>query len=197
MTGLEKIVEQILSEADGEAEKIKTAAKAEADKILLDAEKEAGKIKLQSDSRIDMEKKSREARAKSSADLKKRQAILRAKQDIISDILDKAYKQVLSLDDAEYFDILLKMVKKYSQDRDGKIYFSEKDLNRLPRGYGKKIEKLAAENGGSLSVAEESCNIDGGFILNYGGIEENCSFKAIFSSEKEKLADKVNQFLFA
>lgn len=197
MTGLEKIVEQILAEAGGEAEKIRADAKAEADRISADAKAEAEKIKLQSDNRIDMDKANKTARAQSSADLKKRQAILKAKQAIISDVIDKAYNQVLSMDEKEYFDLMLKMLKKYAQGKSGKVFFSEADLKRLPEGFDKKIEAAARENGGALSIAEDSRNLDGGFILNYGGIEENCSFKAIFSSEKEKLADKVNQFLFA
>ena len=197
MTGLDKIVEQILAEAQGEAEKITTDAKAEADKLLADAKAEAEKIKLQSDARIETDKAGKSARAKSSADLKKRQAILKAKQAIISDIIDKAYRQVLNLDEAEYFDLMLRMISKYAQSKSGQIFFAEADLKRLPKGYDKEIEKAAQTNAGTLAVAETSRNIDGGFILNYGGIEVNCSFKAIFSSEKEKLADKVNAFLFA
>ena len=39
--------------------------------------------------------------------------------------------------------------------------------------------------------------MDGGFILCYGGIEENCSFDAIFDSAREHLQDAVQRILFA
>ena len=75
MTGLEKIVEQILEDANAEAENILNAAKQEADSIIKKAESDAAKIKAQSDEKIAIEQTGGEARAKSSSDLKKRQAI--------------------------------------------------------------------------------------------------------------------------
>ena len=38
---------------------------------------------------------------------------------------------------------------------------------------------------------------NGGFVLVYGGIEENCSFEAMFAAQREKLQDQVHAFLFA
>ena len=50
--------------------------------------------------------------------------------------------------------------------------------------------------GGSLTVSPEAAPIDNGFILKYGGIEENCSLRALFSSMKDQLQDKVNAALW-
>ena len=38
--------------------------------------------------------------------------------------------------------------------------------------------------------------MDGGFILIYGGIEENCTIKALFDAKRDELSDKVNRQLF-
>ena len=46
-------------------------------------------------------------------------------------------------------------------------------------------------------LAKEPKELDGGFILVYGGVEENCSFKALISAKKDELADKVHQLIFA
>jgi V/A-type H+-transporting ATPase subunit E len=197
MTGLEKIVEQILADARLKSEEIKKAAEAEAGQILEDAQKNAGRTKTQSAERINIDKKNKAARAKSSADLKKRQALLSAKQEIITDIIDKAYDKMLNLDTEEYFLCIEKLISRYASDKKGKVFLSEKDLKRAPKGFAEKVAEAGKQAGGSLVLADESRNIDGGFVLGYGGIEENCSFKAIFSSERERLADKVNQFLFA
>ena len=48
----------------------------------------------------------------------------------------------------------------------------------------------------ALRVSNGNCDIDGGFILIYGGIEENCSFRAMLDANREHLADKVNELLF-
>ncbi|MGN0393846.1 MAG: V-type ATP synthase subunit E [Coprococcus sp.] len=197
MTGLEKIVEQILEEANTCASDIIKTANADADKIIAEAEKTAGKIQVQSDEKLVLEKASGDARAKSSSDLKKRQAVLKAKQEIINDIIDKAYKKILNLDDDKYFALIEKCLDKSIQNGNGEIYFSDKDLKRLPKDMEARIAKTAEAKGGKLVIADKPKNIDGGFILVYGGIEENCSFKAMFNAERERLADKVNSFLFA
>lgn len=197
MTGLEKIAGQILEDANAEAETILNAAKKEADAIIKKAEKDAGKVKAQSDEKISLNKVSGEARAKSSSDLKKRQAILLAKQEIINEVLDKSYAEILNMDDKQYFGMIEKMIEKFALAKDGEICFSEKDLGRLPADFEKKAEKVAKAKGGTLKVSNTPVSIEGGFVLVYGGIEENCSFKALFNAEREKLADKVHAFLFA
>ena len=39
--------------------------------------------------------------------------------------------------------------------------------------------------------------LDGGFILIYGGIEENCTIRALFDARRETLQDQVHGLLFA
>lgn len=197
MTGLEKIVEQILEDANAEAENILNAAKQEADAIIKKAESDAAKLKTQSDEKIAIEQTGGEAKAKSSSDLKKRQAILLAKQEMINEVLDRSYDEILHMDDRQYFDMIEKMIEKFALAKEGEICFSQKDMDRLPAGFDKKADAIAKAKGGALQVSEVPVPIEGGFILTYGGIEENCSFKALFNAEREKLADKVHAFLFA
>ena len=44
--------------------------------------------------------------------------------------------------------------------------------------------KLTKKNGGSLKISKEGRNIENGFILAYGGIEENCTLRAMFDAKK-------------
>ena len=67
----------------------------------------------------------------------------------------------------------------------------------LPKGFEDTLNQALAEKGGRLTVSGQAAAIDGGFILSYGGIEENCSFEALFDSAKETLQDKVQELLFA
>lgn len=196
MTGLDTIVEQILNEARDQSAEILNKAKRQSENIIAQAQKEAEKVKASSDSRIHHEKTGGKSRAKSSSELKKRQAILKAKQEIIGEMMDKAYADILALPDDEYFAMVTKMLEKYALPKAGSIVFSDKDKARLPQGYADTVAKIAEAHGGSLKVSDDTCDIEGGFVLIYGGIEENCSFKAMFNAEKEQLADKVNSFLF-
>ncbi len=67
----------------------------------------------------------------------------------------------------------------------------------MPNGYEAKIKKVSESRGGSLTVSETGRNIENGFVLAYGGIEENCTLRALFDGKREKLSDKVRELLFA
>lgn len=197
MAGLEKIMSQILEEANGEASEIINKAQEEANAILAKADAECKKMEDESVEKEKARQLAHEERLKSSAQLKKRQAVLLAKQQIISDMLERAYEALLRQDIESYFVLIKKMLEKFTLAKAGQIYFSDKDLKRMPSGFEAEIEKIASEKDGSLTLIKEAKAIDGGFILVYGGIEENCSFKALLNEKKEELADKVQRLLFA
>ena len=197
MAGLDRIKDQILNEAKEAAQKVLDAANAKASGIIAEAnaqaEANAAEIKRKSDADI----KSYRERVESSIDLKRRTAVLSAKQDMIGGVLTKAYEQVGNLGDNEYFALLKKLVAKYVQSGEGSVFLSQKDLSRLPAGFEKELNDIAGEKGGSLKIAAESKKIDNGFVLAYGGIEENCTLKAIFDEKKDALSDMVSKLLFS
>ena len=57
--------------------------------------------------------------------------------------------------------------------------------------------EIAAGKGGSLKVSRETRDIPNGFVLVYGGVEENCTLKAMFEAKRDELADKVNHLIFS
>ena len=59
-----------------------------------------------------------------------------------------------------------------------------------------KLNEAAKKKGGSLKRMDEPKKIDGGFVLVYGGVEENCTFRAMFAGKKDELADQVHTMLF-
>lgn len=196
MTGLEKIVSQILDDANKEAETILAKAAAQSAAILKKAQEDCGKMEEDCSRRSEETKKAYMERIHSSAQLKKRQAILLAKQQVISDMLDKAYDRLLNMEDSQYFSLVEKMVDRFALAKSGEICFSNKDLGRMPADFEEKIRKAAARRGGELSLSKKSCPIDGGFILVYGGVEENCSFKALLNAQRDELSDRIHSLLF-
>lgn len=197
MTGLEKMVSQIVDEAKAEAESRKKAAQEEADKIVSEAKAEAEKLIGQSLEQSETDAANYLERVKSSADLQRRTVILQAKQEVIASVLEKAYTSLDTMDEKAYFEMIRKMLEKFTLSESGDIYFSAADLNRLPAGFEKEISDIAAKKGGSLTLKKESKEIENGFILVYGGIEENCTFRALFNTQKDALQDKIHQELFA
>lgn len=197
MTGLEKMVSQIVDEAKAEAESRVKAAQEEAGKIVSEAKAEAEKLIGQSLEQSETDAANYLERVKSSADLQRRTVILQAKQEVIAAVLEKAYTSLNTMDEKAYFEMIRKMLEKFTLSESGEIYFSAADLNRLPAGFEKEISDIAAKKGGSLTLKKESKEIENGFILVYGGIEENCTFRALFNTQKDVLQDKIHQELFA
>ncbi len=197
MTGLEKMKSQILDEARAAAEEKIRSARDEADRILAEAEAEAQKCKSSYSRKSERAVASYKERVASSNDLQRRTRILSAKQEMIAGILDKAYSSVESMGKNEYFNMLLKMLDKYAEPQEGEIFFSPADLAKLPDGFAAKIAETAKKKGGSLTISKEGRNIENGFILAYGGIEENCTLRAMFDAKKDELSDKVHRILFS
>lgn len=197
MTGLEKIIGQIDKESADAAGRTISDAGAEAEKIL-----ETAKAQVQTEcARIEKDSKRAAAdllaRAKSAADLQKRKTILSEKQKLIGEIIDKAKASFDTMPNEEYFGVIVKMVQKFALAEKGEILFSERDLARMPGDFEAVINAAMRDKGGVLAISKETRKIDGGFVLVYGGVEENCSFTALFDSAHESLQDKVLKLLFA
>ena len=186
MGGLSTIIEEILEDAQREA-----------DAILEKANKEAAEIRIQceKDKEILIEEKKAEAQdacmkltdlMELSAKSEARQMVLASKTKIIKDVFE--YIKTDFKNSPEYFDMLLKFLKNYSEEKDGVMYMSENDLKRLPEDFSKKAQ---ANSKGNISISPEAINIDGGFIIKYGKVDINCSINSIFEERKNKIYDII------
>lgn len=197
MTSLDKIVNVIDAEASALADEIINSAEAEAEKIIaqakIDATNSASLIIKNAEEQAEFILK----RAASLENLKEREMVLAAKREQINYILDETKKFLRSLPVDEYFNLILKLCKKYSSHLKGEIIFSATDLKRIPHDFQTNLSKVAQTIGTEITVSEQTRNINGGFILSYGDIEENCSFDALFESNFDLLSDKVNEILFS
>ncbi len=195
MSGLEKILGHIESEAADAAAKLIADANAQAEKILASG-KEAAQAKeaaVNHQAELDVTATSR--RIESAADQTLKRLLLQAKQKEIDSVITEAMDTLKGLDKADYFKVILHMIPRYALPREGVIRFSENDVARLPRSFEKQINE-ALEGDAVLKLSKDPVNIDGGFILDYGDIEENCSFSALVEGSREDLQDKIGKLLF-
>ena len=87
-----------------------------------------------------------------------------------------------------------------------KLHFSLKlPAAAVNNRFGKQLKQIPDKAKAGLAALPAGCSLtlgktpramDGGFILVYGGVEENCSFSALFASRKEALQDSVQKILF-
>ena len=82
---------------------------------------------------------------------------------------------------------MLELFKANVTCEEGKIRFNEKDLSRMPQWFKDEINQAAKEKGGEIKINEMPENIDGGFILTYGDIEEKPrTVKSLFMANSDK-----------
>lgn len=196
MTGLNKIIDKISQDSV-----------AKCDGIIFDANNEATKIKNAAIAQGDAQKQEiiKEAKAKasaiiemanSSASLEIRKNLLATKVEILNDTIDSAYEQMKAMPDKEYFVAIYALVKKYAQNMQGVMVLSQKDLDRKPKDFEKKINAQLPKDA-ILEVSNKPANIGEGFILIYGDVEINCTFKAIIEDSRDELKDKIYDMIFA
>lgn len=196
MRGIEKIAAQIIGEAEEKKAAIEEEIQHKIDELNAKTDEEIkAELERINDDTL-REEGTLEELAGLAAQQKRRQAALSAKQEVIGEIINEAYERLLNLEDEKYFAVIKKMLEDNVLSEKGEIIFSARDRQRMPKDFEDVIKNVALEKGGELVMSDEIRSIDGGFVLVYGGIEENCTFKAMLEASREELHDMVNGKLF-
>ena len=188
---------RILEEAQQSAAEILEKAQKDSEAALASAREAADVRAAEIEKRAEREAAEYEKRAEASMDMRRKQAYLEAKQEAIHCVIQTAYEKVLNLDSEAYFVLLEKILEKYILPGEGVICFAKRDLDRMPEGFSGKVKTAAAVKGGSLVLSPEPAELDGGFLLIYGGIEENGDFDDLIDSAYERLQDIAHKALFS
>lgn len=196
MSGLEEILKNI----DLRQKETENGITAAADKRINAIRKEAD-LKAQTAYSEYMEKASKKNRlefenACSSADSAMKRKVLAFKVEQIDTAIGKTLSRLHSLEASEYFALLEKLIGKHLSLGEGIVSLNKTDLERLPADFESKIQSAAAAKGCSVKLSREAADIEDGFILSYGKIVENCSFRAIIEAEKEGVRDTAAKALF-
>lgn len=196
MSGLDKIVEEIHRQAELEAAEILNKADEYCDAYMAEAKVKVDEEVAEYNKKAKTARELYEAKTKSGMEFKERNAILSTKQQCINDCLNKALSKVRNHPDEDYFNLLESILKANVQKADGIMKLSEKDLKRIPKNFESSVKEIAESKGGKLEISKEPARINDGFILVYGDIEENCTLKALFDVNRDKLKDIANRELF-
>lgn len=196
MAGIENILNIIASQQ-----------KQTEDSIILAAEKKASEIEAESNAAADREyeeylKKSlarleqEYKNGESSVDGEMKRKILAYKVSAIDETVENALRKLDSMPGKEYFNVLEKLLAKHLQRGDGVLQLNKRDLARLPESFRKSAAELAAKADGTVTVSDKAVDIENGFILTYGLISENCSFRAIIEADRDGVRDTAAKALF-
>lgn len=195
MTGLEKIIKKIEADSNSEREAVLSAANTEAGAILNKAAEDAELIKTRVEEAAIKENEKDKTFVSSKAELDFKKGLLAEKVAIVNSVIDSALKKLRMLPDAEYFKTLSPLVLKYAQRGKGTLRFSSADLNRIPTGFEAELNKALGE-GRSIAISKDPADIDGGFVLVYDDIEQNCSFSSLLATKTDEIKDELYALLF-
>ena len=219
MTGLEKVTGKIIADAEADAREILDKADAECAAIrerheaALEAELE--QLREQSD----RECQAIIIRARSSASMAKRNAILEARSAILDEAYAAAEKLIRGMNNEQYLDLLGKMLRGAmrrqledeaeslrlygedispdayeivlcSRDRD---YYGERLLEAFRNGMGARLPAATLRK---LHLAADTAPIDGGLILRAGPVETNCSLSMLLAANRRETEARVSRILF-
>ncbi len=194
MTGLDSIISQIAGDGQKEAEEILSEAKKKAEEIAEEA-KAKGAEQVRAVLK-DGERRAQDIRdrAKSAAELEQRNQMLVFKQQLIGETVDAARKSFEEAPDAQYFDTLLALYTRFAREGQGELHLNQKDLDRLPDDFLARMRK--AVPGAQVTISPKAHDVESGFLLVYGGVAINCTFRAIFEDAYEELRDTAGKLLF-
>ncbi|HEX30665.1 TPA: hypothetical protein ENG04_11350 [Candidatus Poribacteria bacterium] len=195
---LEDILRKIEEDARREADKILSEARARAKEILHSAEQEAERIRENLLEEARREAQTHKSRLISMAQLDMRKEILQEKQNLIDQVFQIALERLVGMEDEEYRELIREMLKQVAEHGDEEIILCERDKSRISQGFIQALNKELESEGkpGKLSIAEETGDFSGGFILRRGKIELNNSFDALLQAAKDEMRSELSQILF-
>ena len=182
MSGLDEILNIIDEQRIQNEESIIGAANQKAAAIRSEGEQKAQKAyseqleKGQTDAKRDF------VNACASVDSDMKRKVLDSKVKLIDSAIEATLERLAKLPEDEYFAMLKRLAEQKLRKGSGVISLSANDLKRLPADFETDIRSSAEKLGGTLEISKKPADISDGFILSYGLISENCSFRAIIES---------------
>ncbi len=198
MHGAERITRRILDEATARARAICEEVQSEAAATVAGAEKIAACTQKQVAERAAREALEQKRRISGMAELEERKELLTVKRDLLESAFRQALEQLGAMDEKAYRILLKRMLLAAVKSGDETVILSPRDLERLDREFWAELNRDldGAGKKGLLAPATETRNLSGGFILQAGGVECNCSFDSLLKMQREELEPEVAALLF-
>lgn len=196
MSGLDEILNIIDDQCRQNEESIIGSANQKAGVIKSEGEQKAEKAYGEYLAKAEADAKTEFVNACASVDSDMKRQILDSKVKLIDSAVEAALDKLANLPADEYFAMIKRLVGQKLRKGDAVLALSKKDLSRLPADFEADIKSAAAKLGGTIEISGESADINDGFILSYGLISENCSFRAIIESERDEVRDTAALKLF-
>ncbi len=190
---IENITGKILSEAEEQSRKILQDAEKKSREITDKAKAQAEKIRQDYEEQAKEEAHLQKSRRISVAELEVRKMKLGGKQTLISRCFDKALDQLAAMEEANYLELLASAVLATGVDG-GELLLNAKDRNSIGEKLVERINSVGKAE--RLTLAEDTIDVKGGFVLRKGAMEINSTLETMVSGIRESATPDVVKALF-
>lgn len=220
MTGLDKIIDRILSDAKDRARDILESASKDCRAMAQEFADKAEKIRTDIESDAESRGEAIVSRARSAAAMERRSLLAATKAALIDEAFCAARAEVLDTKFGKYRELLTALLTgalvEEAKNADQAIAFgdevSEFDtyevlMNEADRAaYGAAVVEgakraalryIGAARTEKVQLSHEVADIDGGLVLRYGNVETNCSLSMLMTEMRRSLEGRVAAILFA
>ncbi len=192
----EQVVHKILSEAQAHADKITGEANAKVSEQQGKIDKELAQYREETEQKAIAAGEDKLARMLASARMQISKEYLTAKVSLLDEVFQKVRQQIKDLPDDQYGELIQQLMEKAIESGDEEVIIG-KDETRIKNGLIKRVNrKLGPGFKGNLQLANDTANIDGGFILRRGKIQVNVSLDVLMTQARDAMELELTQELF-
>lgn len=199
MSNLDRLVDEILSQAQAEVDELLAKGKKEAEAIkaqgLVDAAKVAEEVTRQAQQQAQQD----QARIKAKAVREATGQILEAKAKVIAEVSARIAKEIPKMNSASYAMLMKNLLLKAVQTGDEIVSWASGETTlgqRLTNEVNAQLKR--AGKSGELTIGEPlAAKVTGGFILRGSNYEVNATTEVLVDIFCEENEDQLAKILFA
>lgn len=197
MSNINHIIDKIIEDAEKKAQDILQQEQEKSQGILAKAQKSADQKFEGILQEYQRECEEERTRFLATSDLEFRKEILAAKQEVLEEVFQGVYDQLIGLEDQEFLALAEKLLKEAITTGCEVVEPAQRDEKLIDQPFIEKVNKSLPN--GKLTLSEKTAQLgeDRGFIVISGGIEIDCTMKNLVKQTKEQLETEVCQILFS
>jgi V/A-type H+-transporting ATPase subunit E len=191
----EQVKSKILSDAQAEAEKIRRDAgeKETAEQAQLDSQLE--KYQKQTDKLANKAGEDKKSHILAAARMEIAKELLAEKRKLLDEVFEKVQKQMATLPDNEYRQIMSKLMIAAAETGDEEVVVDNNEKRINEDFIGEVNRQLGSK--GHLKLSDHRETIGGGFILTSGKIKTNASIPILLEQARKELETELAKELFS
>lgn len=193
----EQVIEKIMADAKGEADKIMKQA---AEKEAAEQAALAGQLdeyNKQTQILADKAGQDEKAHILATARMETAKEYLAEKRKILDEVFKQARQRLLSLPDDQYRGLVAKLMLEAVETGEEEILVDGKDSRINEELISQVNEKLGPDRKGNLKLSDEKMEIGGGFVLRRDRVKTNVSVDILLDQARKEMEIELAKDLFS